>query len=351
MRFVSTLLCLLMLSLGLQAQTTDNNQKGKKSLVSVPVTVSDREGRYISGLKKDDFSIFQDGKEQKVELFATEDEPVSVALLLDTSESTKGVLDKIRLAAKDFIELLNNKDQCLVATFDSEVKVLSRFTSDRDALEKSLDKIQPGEREGTVVFNAVDQIAREHFVKVPGRKIIILLSDGKDYGSTISKRNLFNQLEESDIMIYSIFYQTGKVFLDSTGAVKVDTAVKKPEIKEPETKKPPKKKKKGYSIKIALPRDPNTPEEITLIDKVTSTEAVNVLQEMSTTTAGRFYMSDAPKLSQIFKKIAAEVREQYRLGFYPKDVANDAVANDIIVKVNRPDAVVRARGKYRAKQL
>jgi VWFA-related protein len=356
MRFVSTLLCLLMLSLGLQAQTTDNNQKGKKSLVSVPVAVSDREGRYISDLKKDDFSIFQDGKEQKIELFATEDEPISVALLLDTSESTKGVLDKIRLAAKDFIELLNNKDKCLVATFDSEVKVLSRFTSDRDALEKSLDKIQTGEREGTVVFSAVEKIAREHFVKIPGRKIIILLSDGKDYGSSISKNNLFNQLEESDIMIYSIFYQTGKVFVDSTGAVKAEPETKKPEIKEPEikepeTKKPPKKKKKRYSIKIALPRDPNTTEEITLIDKVTSTEAVNVLQEMSATTAGRFYMSDAPKLSQIFKKIAAEVREQYRLGFYPKDVVNDAAFNEIIVKVNRPDAVVRARGKYRAKQL
>ena len=89
MRIVSTLLCLLLFSFALYAQSD-------KTFVSVPVSVSDREGRYISGLKKDDFRILQDGKEQKVSFFATEDEPVSVALLIDTSESTKGVLTNIR---------------------------------------------------------------------------------------------------------------------------------------------------------------------------------------------------------------------------------------------------------------
>jgi len=338
MRIFTTLLCLLLFSLALQAQSD-------KTFVSVPVIVSDREGRYISGLKKDDFRILQDGKEQKISFFATEDEPVSVALLIDTSESTKGVLNEIRAAAKDFIELLNYKDKCLVATFDSEVKVLSPFTSNREDLEKSLEKIETGKREGTVVFSAIDQIAREHFAKTQGRKIIVLLSDGKDYGSSVSKNDLLSQLEESDVMIYSIFYQTGRVFVDPSGAVKEE-----PEIKKPEEKKP-KKKKKKYTIKIALGKDANTPQEIELIDKVANTEAVNVLQEMSETTAGRFYMSDAPKLSQIFKKIAAEVRQQYRLGFNSKTIADDQDVNDIIVKVNRADAVVRARGKYRAKKL
>lgn len=343
MKVVSTLLCLLLFSLVIQAQSD-------KTFVSVPVSVSDREGRYISGLKKDDFRILQDGKEQKISFFATEDEPVSVALLIDTSESTKGVLNEIRTAAKDFIELLNYKDKCLVATFDSEVKVLSPFISNREELEKSLEKIETGKREGTIVFSAIEQIAREHFAKTQGRKIIVLLSDGKDYGSSVSKNDLFGQLEESDVMIYSIFYQTGRVFVDPKGAVKEEPENKKPEIKAPEEKKP-KKKKKKYTIKIALGKDTNTPEEIELIDKVANTEAVNVLQEMSDTTAGRFYMSDAPNLSQIFKKIAAEVRQQYRLGFNSKTIADSGDVNDIIVKVNRAEAVVRARGKYRAKKL
>lgn len=340
MKAISVLLCLLLFSFFTQGQSD-------KTFVSVPVSVSDRDGRYISGLEKEDFRILLDGKEQKITFFATEDEPVSIALLIDTSASTKSVLPQIREAAGDFIKLLNKNDNCMIATFDSEVKILAPFTSDRDTLEKSLDKLQTGEREGTVVFNAVDKVARENFVKMQGRKVIVLLSDGKDYGSTIAKNDLFSQLEESDVMIYSIFYQTGRVYVDETGAVKPNPADKKPDDKKPEDKK---KKKKKYSIKIEIPRDPNTVEEIQMIDKVTSAEAVNVLQEMSDTTAGRFYMSDAPKLGQIFRKIASEVRQQYRLGFNSAGGANEeAIVNAIIVKVNRVDAVVRARGKYRRK--
>jgi VWFA-related protein len=340
MRIVLILLCLLLFSFFVQGQSD-------RTFVSVPVSVSDREGRYISGLEKDDFRIYQGGQEQKVSFFATEDEPVSVALLIDTSESTKAVLTNIREAALDFIKLLNKNDKCMVATFDSEIKVLEPFTSDREMLEKSLEKIQTGEQEGTVVFNAVDRLAREHFVKTQGRKVIVLLSDGKDYGSSVSKRDLFGQLEESDVMIYSIFYQTGRVSVDEKGTTK-EPEIKPAEIKEPEKKE--KKKKKRYSIRIAIPRDTNTTQEIELIDKVTSAEAVKVLQEMSDTTAGRFYMSDAPKLSQVFKQIAAEVRQQYRLGFYTRSADGEAAVNDIIVKVNRADAVVYARGK-RAKKL
>ena len=344
MRIVLILLCLLLFSFFVQGQSD-------RTFVSVPVSVSDREGRYISGLEKDDFRIYKDGQEQKVTFFATEDEPVTVAILIDTSESTKAVLTDIREAAKEFVRLLNRNDKCMIATFDSEVKVLEPFSQNREMLEKAVENIQTGEKEGTVVYNAVDKLAREHFVKAQGRKIIVLLSDGKDFGSSVSRRDLFSQLEESDVMIYSIFYQTGRVQVDEKGAIRepeVKPAEVKPtEIKQPEETKPKKKKKKRYSIRIDIPRDTNTPEEIKLIDQVTSIEAVNVLKEMSDNTAGRFYMSDAPKLSQVFKQIAAEARQQYRLGFYTRNAAD---ANDIIVKVNRADAVVRTRGKFR-KQL
>src|SRR5688500_14414036 len=112
MRVVLILLCLMLFSIFGQGQSD-------RTFVSVPVIVSDRDGRYVSGLEKDDFRIYQGGQEQKVSFFATEDEPITVALLIDTSESTKAVLPDIRGAASDFIKLLNKNDKCMVATFDS----------------------------------------------------------------------------------------------------------------------------------------------------------------------------------------------------------------------------------------
>ncbi|HSK71735.1 MAG TPA: VWA domain-containing protein [Pyrinomonadaceae bacterium] len=340
---------LLTLPVEFRAQTaiSDRVQKGNKTFISVPVTVSDREGRYISGLKKDDFTVYQDGVKQKIEFFATESEPINVALLLDTSASTKDVLDKIREAARDFIDLMNPNDKCLIATFDSQVKVLSQFTSDKKTLKDALNQIQNAEQEGSVVFRAVDHIARNSLNNVQGRKAIVLLSDGKDFGSSVSRNELINQLEESDVLIYSVFYQTGIGF--NKLVVKPDGTVKEgKENKKPKKEKKP-KKKKGYSIVIPMPGDTFTQEEIKLTDRTASTAAVNSLQEMSDTTAGRFYLSDAVNLSRIFKQIAGELRQQYRLGFYTKDA--DSALHDLTVKVERPDVVVRARGKFRAGRL
>ena len=351
MKIVSTLLCLLSLILpvSLSAQTTEKVQKEKKTLISVPVTVSDREGRYISGLNKEDFTLYQDGVKQNISFFETEDEPVTVALLLDTSASTRDVLDNIKEAAKDFIELLNPNDQCLIATFDTEVKILSPFTSDQKPLKKSLEKIQTAKSEGTVVFNGIRQITQKFSANSTGRKVIVLLSDGKDYGSNISKAELFSELEESDILIYSVFYQTGKGFnkavLDANGTIKEGEKDKKPK----KEKKP--KKKKGYSIQLGLPPDIYSQEDIKLGDRVTTIEAVSVLEEMSDLTAGRFYLSDVPNLERIFKQIAGELRQQYRLGYYSKDGANEMAVRNLSVTVSRPDVVVRTRGKFRAKQL
>jgi VWFA-related protein len=356
MKIITALLCLFLFSLpvALRAQNAvaDKIQKGDKTLISVPVIVSDREGRYIPGLKKEDFTIFQDGAKQNIAYFATEDEPLNIALLLDTSGSTKDVLDKIKDAATDFIELLNPSDQCLVATFDSQLKVLNQLTSNRETLKSSVGKIQTAEKDGTVMFRAVEQTLRESFAKVQGRKVIVLLSDGKDIGSAITKEQLLNLLEESDVMIYSVFYQTGlianKLVIDSDGTVKESS--EKIEVKKPEKKNSP-KKKKGYTIFVPLPGDTLTEEEIKRNEKLMSVEAINSLREMSDLTAGRFYQSDSPNLSGIFKKVAGELRQQYRLGFYSKDSAEGVASHEISVKVERQDVVVRARGKFRAKDL
>ena len=353
MKIIFALLFLMVLTLPIElhAQITepDKIQKTNKTLVSVPVSVSDREGRYISGLKKEDFTLYEDGVEQKITIFATYDEPLNIALMLDTSVSTKDALEKIKDAAKDFIELLNPNDQCLIATFDSQVSVLNPFTSNQQTLKISLDKVQTAAQEGTVMYRAVEQIAQKSFDNVQGRKVIVLLSDGKDFGSSVTKDQLFNQLEESDILIYTVFYKTGASFNKSV--VASDGTVKEGKDGKTPQKKKSQKKKKEYSIFIPAQEGLPSDEEIEFLERKADIEAIDSLKAMSDTTAGRFYLSDTPKLREIFKKVASELRQQYRLGYQSKDAANEAAVHNISVKVERSDVVVRARGKFRAKQL
>ncbi|HRH40735.1 MAG TPA: VWA domain-containing protein [Pyrinomonadaceae bacterium] len=334
---------LLTLSFGVSAQTTEpSNIPKDKNMVSIPVTVSDREGRYIAGLKKDDFSIYEDGVKQNVAFFATVDEPLSIVLLLDTSGSTASSLEKIKDAAKDFVELLNPKDQGLIATFDSQLKVLNSFSSSTKTLKEAIDKVQTAQQDGTVLNYAIQQTIQKSFVNTEGRKVVIILSDGKDFGSPVTKSELLGILEESDVLIYSIHYKTGTGIENLV--ISSDGKVKEVENKKPK-KEPKPKKQKGYSITIPGQIDVISQEEIDHREKQTSIEAVDFLKQLSDTTAGRFYLSDAPNLSNIFKQIAGELREQYWLGYRSKDSA----AHEINVKVGKPDVVVRSRAKVRSK--
>jgi VWFA-related protein len=190
-----------------------------------------------------------------------------------------------------------------------------------------------------MMYRAIEQIAQNLFVNAQGRKVIVLLTDGKDFGSAVTKDELLSQLEESDILIYTVFYKTG------AGFNKLIIG------KEGRQNKKPRKKKEGNSISNSGPVYIPTEEEIELRERSDEIEAVDALRKMSDTTAGRFYLSDTPKLSEIFKKVAGELRQQYRLGYHSKDAANDQAVHDIVIKVERPDAVVRFRGKFRAKQL
>jgi VWFA-related protein len=338
MKIIFILLAVTLLIVPVQAQNgeSDKDTKTNKSLVSVPVIVSDREGHYIPGLKKEDFTVLQDGVKQNITFFAKYDEPLNIALLIDTSGSTEDVSKKIKNAARELINLLNPNDRCLLATFDNQVKILSPFTSDHKKLKTSLDKIKSADLGGTLMYRAVEQISRNSFADAEGRKVIILLTDGKDFGSPLTKEELLGQFEESDILIYTVFYRTGTTPVDPISG------------KRKKTKKSRKKKN------VIIPTGPiyvPTEAELAQQEKADEAEATDVLKKMSDATAGRFYMSDSENLSGVFKKMAGELREQYRLGFNPKDAADDAATHDIIIKVARPDAVVRFRGKFRAKQL
>lgn len=347
MKIIFALLFLMLLTLPskLLAQNTESetNQETNKSFVSVPVIVSDREGHYIPGLKKEDFTVYQDGVKQKITFFSTYKEPVKISLMLDTSKSSRNVINKIKDAAKDFVESLNPNDQCQVATFDSQVKIINPFTSDQKLIKSSLDKVKINEYGGTLMYSAVNQIAQKSFDNVKGRKVIILLTDGNDFGSSLTKSEFLNLLEESDIMIYTIFFNTGKDFnklMDSDGKLK----------KRKQSKKPRKNTKENSNINSVYAVYVPTEEEIELSERNDAIEAIDSLKKMSDIT-GRFYLSSVPDLKKTFKNITGELSQQYRLGYNSKNTASGTVTHDISVKVDRSDVVVRTRETFRIKQL
>lgn len=350
MKIVSALFLLLLISTNaLHAQSSgfEKIKKSSKTFISIPVVVSDQEGRYIPDLRKDNFTVYQDGVKQEIDSFSTYREPIKVALLLDTSGSAKDSLIKIKQTAKDFIKILNPNDQALLATFDSKVNVLNSFTSDQRTLEESLNKVQNSAQVGSVMRRALAQIVQKSFDGVEGRKVIILISDGKDFGSFITPNGLLDLLEESDATIYTVFYKTeqdyGNLVVNSDGTVKETEAAKKRKKKS--------KKKKTYSIVIPEMEDLPSEEEIELREKNATVEGVDILKKIAETTAGRFYVGDVSNMNKIFKEIIGELGQQYRLGYYAKDAANEAAVHNIKVTVDRPDVVVRSRGKFRAKQL
>lgn len=340
MKIIIALLSLMLFTptIKLYSQTIETGgfEKSSKTLVSVPVTVSDREGRYVPDLKKEDFSVYQDGIKQNIAFFETYDEPVNVALLLDTSGSTENVLQEIKVAGRDFIDLMNSKDKCLIATFDSQVKIINPLTSNRQELKNSLEKVKNADIGGTLMYRAVEQIVQNSFNNVQGRKVIVLLTDGKDFGSAVTKDELLNELEESDAVIYTVFYKTGALLNQPLNG------------KEKRKNKKARKRENQTQTQHSGPVFAPTEQELAMSEKNEENEAIEALKKMSDTTAGRFYLSDTPKLREVFKKVAGELREQYRLGFHSKGAADGKIAHDIIVKVDRPNAVVSTRGKFRS---
>ena len=326
----------------IKAQNEDDVINIDTSIVRLNVGVVNLRGESITNLSKDDFAVYEDGVKQNVSFFATVEEPLSIALLLDTSGSTSSSLEKIKDAAKDFVELLNPKDKALIATFDSQLKVLNPFTSSRSDLKDAIDKVQTAVQDGTVLNYAIQQTVQKTFSNAEGRKVVIVLSDGKDFGSSVSQSELLGILEESDVLIYSIHYKTGSG--TENLVISSDGKVKEAENKKP-AKQPKPKKNKGYTVFIPGQADVISQDEINNREKQQSIEAVDFLKQLSDTTAGRFYLSDAPNLTNIFKQIAGELREQYWLGYRSKNSA----AHDIEVKVGRPDVVVRSRAKVRSK--
>ena len=294
--------------------STDDEEVVRVStaLVTVPVSVSDRQGRFIPDLRREDFHIYEDGVEQEVAFFETADKPFTVALLLDTSDSARLKFKEIQDAAVAFLEQLRTEDRVIVIAFDSNVNVLSDATADRARAAAAVRRAQSGG--GTSLYEAVAAVTGRRLKAVPGRKAVILFTDGVD---TSSKRATFEStlraVEELDAVIYTVQYKTdgdvASAFQNSVGQ-QIVTA-------------------KGEPLDVAYKR------------------AGLYLHQLAGVSGGRYYSAGSSSmLAEAFARIAAELRRQYSLGYYPQNRSAAGKRRHLKVRISVPDAAVRARGGY-----
>src|SRR3954470_21429636 len=169
------------------------------SLVTVPVSVMDRDGKYIPTLGRDDFHIFEDGVEQRVAYFATVDKPFSVILLIDTSRSTDFRLEDIQDAAIAFVNQLKPEDKVTIISFDDDIDVLTRATSDRNEMVRAIRRTRTGG--GTRLYEAVHRAISRELKTGEGRKAVVLFTDGVDTTSRGSSyESTVREAEEADAL-------------------------------------------------------------------------------------------------------------------------------------------------------
>jgi len=320
-------------------------------LVTIPVRVMDRKGRFLPGLAKENFKVFEDGVEQDVALFSNDAQPFTVALVLDMSYSAKFKAGEIQTAAIEFIDQLRPEDKVIVIAFDEEVHILCEPTSDRKIIYGAIRQTKIST--GTSLYEAVDLTINDRLKKIEGRKAMVLFTDGVD--TTSRRSNDFENLRdamETDSIIYPIRYDTysdvQRIKNNPTAQTIPIGGTGLPTGGPPTGSTPP--MIPGSQKTLGLPFPIPAVGTGTPSDKGTTREEYakgeEYLNELAIRSGGRIFVADTlGNLSNAFAKIAAELREFYSIGYYPKDEEASGVRK-VKVKVDQPNAAVKARDSY-----
>jgi Ca-activated chloride channel family protein len=305
-------------------------------VVTFPVKVTDRKGKFVPGLQKENFKVFENGVEQPIEFFSNEQQPFTVALVLDMSYSSNFKISEIQQAAIDFIDQLRPEDKVMVVAFDEEVQILSEPTGDRQKLYGAIMKTKIGS--GTSLYGAVNFVVNQRLRKISGRKAIVLFTDGVDTTSySIGPNQTLRDIEELDVLVFPIRYDT---FAD------VQRMKNQPVIIPPTRPSPI-----PTSTPNPLPFPIPTGGVGTPGGQGTSIEdyrrAEQYLNDLANRTGGRVYeASTTGYLRRAFSSIASELREFYSIGYYLPEGAAEGERRRIKVKVDRENVSVAARDHY-----
>jgi Ca-activated chloride channel family protein len=264
----------------------------------VNVTVTDSFGNSVFSLDKENFKVYEDGVEQQISAFSSEDVPISIGLIFDMSGSMGNKLDRARQAAVQFLRTANPRDEFFLVRFNDRAELTSRFTASIEELKTRIMFTVPGGRTALLdaVYVGLGQMRNAH----NGRRALLIISDGGDNHSLYNEADIRNSLKESDCQLYAM-----GIFDHHMG--------RKTE------------ERYGWSL----------------------------LSELVEMTGGRvFPVSKLTDLSDVASKIGMELRNQYVLGYKPQDTRHNRAWRKIKVKLNAPKGLppvkIYARSGYYA---
>ena len=330
-------------------------------LVSVPAVVSNNSGRPLAGLRGEDFLLFEDGQPQKITNFGTTDAPFEIALLLDTSGSTRTDVALIRQAANAFIDGLRPGDRVAIVGFNTAkkgqsimatVEVLSQLTEDRKTLRGAIENL--GSSNGTPFYDALERIAEEVFHDPPreevrGRRAVVALTDGVDSTSDSDFAAARAKLIRSGVACYFIQLNTedfveDRILKDCQDDGRLTLSAK--QLQRYRQIFVPGAKAEDYVdfCKIGL-------FERMQISRDLYNLARREMNDVAKASGGKnFVAASLQDARAAFGRVATEIGTQYSLGYYPTNKARDGKFRIIRVEVHgmQEKAQVRAREGYYA---
>jgi len=265
------------------------------TLVLVPVTVTDASNRFVLGLKKEDFHLFEDGTEQTITHFSGEDAPLSVGLVFDVSGSMGDKFRISRNAAVQFLKTMNPEDEVFLVEFNDTAELTMGFTTEIGKIQDKLRSAQPGGL--TAMLDASEVAMREMKKAKNPRKAIVIISDGGDNNSKYSPSEIESLIREADVQVYAMGVFEPVLFF----------GLSKEEISGP-----------------------------------------RLLSQLAEQTGGRAFSASEPvDLPSVATRIGIELRNQYVLAYSPKNQAKDGKYRRVNVKIQEPAGFPNLKARWR----
>ncbi len=276
-------------------------------VVAISAVAKSKDGTALTSLTKDDFTLKQDGKEQAIRYFSkAEDLPLTFAVMVDVSGSQRTFIGDESLASDIFFRTVLGRpqDRALLMEFDASMTQLMGLTNDPTRLHLALTSLglRPERQGGTVLFDAVDAVARQVLNKSTGRKAMVILTDGGDVGSHVKIEQAIESAQRGNVQIYAVYYSASRF----SGPV----------MPQP-----------GSGIRLD--------------------NGLELLKRLSAATGGRVFMvGPGLGLQNIYAQIATDLRTQYEIGYVPPADTAPNKFHKLELHVKEKGATVQARNGF-----